>query len=445
MKLLLLIALSFASAAVAVAQQTPQHLADAELPSLVAIYKQLHAAPELSGQEEKTAAFIAKELRATGCEVTEKIGKYEKPIHRPFGVVGVMKNGAGPTVWVRADMDALPVKEETGVPYASKAKGKTPDGTEVDVMHACGHDIHMSALIGAARALSKLKDQWKGTLVFVGQPAEEIGSGARAMMADGLYTRWPKPDFVVALHDSANGETGKILVSEGYALANVDSVNLTIRGVGGHGAYPHTTKDPVVIAAETIMALQTIDSREANPLDPVVVTVGSIHGGTKHNIISDEVKMQLTVRTYKPEVREQVLAAIERIAKGIAASAGVPPERAPIFEVENDQFTPSTYNDPELTKRLVGVWKKTLGDANVEIVEPVMGGEDFSIFNQDRSIPTCIFWVGAVDPAKVAESKKPGGPSLPSLHSSKFAPVPEPTIRTGVVGLTSAVLDLMKK
>ena len=445
MKLRHLVALSLAAALPTFAQQTPLQLADAELPSLVAIYKQLHAAPELSGQEEKTAALIAKELRAAGFEVTEKMGKYEKPIHRPFGVVGVMKNGAGPTVWVRADMDALPVKEETGLPYASKAKGNTPDGKEVDVMHACGHDMHMSAFIGTARALVKLKDQWKGTLVFVGQPAEEIGSGARAMMNDGLYTRWPKPDFVLALHDNASYEAGKILVSEGYALANVDSVNLTIRGVGGHGAYPHNTKDPVVIAAETVMALQTIDSREANPLDPVVVTVGSIHGGTKHNIISDEVKMQLTVRTYKPEVREQVLAAIERIAKGIAASAGVPPDRMPIFEVENDQFTPSTYNDPGLSKRLIGVWKNVLGDDKVEVVDPVMGGEDFSVFSLERSIPTCIFWVGGVDPVKVAESKKPGAAPLPSLHSSKFAPVPEPTIRTGVVGLTSAVLDLMKK
>ena len=441
-----LLALLLASAIPAFGQQTPQQLAQAELPSLVAIYKDLHANPELSGKEEKTAAFLAKELRAVGCEVTEKVGKYERAGMTGYGVVGVMKNGAGPTVYVRADMDGLPVVEETGLPYASKAKGTTPDGKEVGVMHACGHDIHMAAFVGTARALAKIKDQWKGTLVFVAQPAEEIGSGAKAMMNDGLYTRWPKPDFVLALHDSATGEAGKILVSEGYALANVDSVNLTVRGVGGHGAYPHTTKDPVAIASQIVMGLQTIDSREVNPLEPVVVTVGSIHGGTKHNIISDEVKMQLTVRTYKPEVREQVLSAIERIAKGIAASAGVPAERAPIFEVEQDQFTPSTFNNPELTKRLVGVWKKTIGEKNVEVVEPVMGGEDFSVFSlPDQSIPACIFWVGAVDPAKIAESKKPGAATLPSLHSSKFAPVPEPTISTGVIGMTAAVLDLMKK
>lgn len=442
---LLLAAVAFITSPLC-AQQTPQQLAQAELPSLVAIYKDLHANPELSGKEEKTSAFIAKELRAVGCEVTEKVGKYERQGMTGYGVVGVMKNGPGPTVWVRADMDGLPLAEETGLPYASKAKGTLPDGTEVGVMHACGHDMHMAAFIGAARSLAKVKDQWKGTLVFVGQPAEEIGSGAKAMMNDGLYTRWPKPDFVLALHDSAGGETGKILVSEGYALANVDSVNLTVRGVGGHGANPHTTKDPVVIASEIVMGLQTIDSREVDPLEPVVVTVGSIHGGTKHNIISDEVKMQLTVRTYKPEVREQVLSAIERIAKGIAASAGVPAERAPVFELEKDQFTPSTYNNPELTKRLVEVWKKTLGDKNVEVIAPVMAGEDFSVFSlPDRSVPACLFWVGAVDPAKVAESRKPGGAPLPSLHSSKFAPVPEPTISTGVIGMIAAVLDLMKK
>ena len=404
-----------------------------------------HTNPELSTQEAKTSEIIARELKAVGCEVTEKIGKYEKQGLTGYGVVGLMKNGSGPTVLVRTDMDALPVSEETGLPYASKATGKTPDGREVGIMHACGHDMHMAAFIGTARALAKLKDQWQGTIVFVAQPAEEVGSGARALLADGLYTRFPKPDFALGLHDSASVETGKIAVSEGYALANVDSVNLTVRGVGGHGAYPHTTKDPVVVAAEIVLALQTIDSREVNPIDPVVVTVGSIHGGTKHNIISDEVKMQLTVRTYKAEVREQVLKAIERIANGVAASAGVPAERAPIFQVESDQFTPSTYNNPDLTKRLAAVWKKTLGETNVAIVDPVMGGEDFSVYSlPDQSIPACIFWVGGVDPAKMAQSKKEGTP-LPSLHSSKFAPIPEPTIRTGVVGMTAAVLDLMKK
>ena len=229
------------------AQQTPQQLADAEMPSLLTIYKDLHAHPELSGQEEKTAAFVAKELKAVGCEVTEKVGKYDKPEHRPFGVVGVMKNGAGPTVLVRTDLDGLPVKEETGLPYASKDKAKNEKGEDVGVMHACGHDMHISAFIGMARALAKLKDQWKGTIVFVGQPAEEIGVGARAMLKDGLYTRWPKPDFALALHDNAGVEAGKVAVTEGYTFANVDTVDVTVRGVGGHGAYPHKTKDPIVL------------------------------------------------------------------------------------------------------------------------------------------------------------------------------------------------------
>jgi len=447
MNLRLFFLLLLASALSLNAQQTPQQLADAELPSLLTIYKDLHAHPELSGQEEKSAALVAKELRAVGCEVTEKVGKYEKPNHRPFGVVGVMKNGAGPTVLVRTDLDGLPVQEETGVPYASKDKAKNDKGEEVPVMHACGHDIHMATFIGVARALAKLKDQWKGTIVFVGQPAEELGIGARAMLKDGLYTRWPKPDFALGLHDSAQIEVGKIGLSEGYTYANVDSVDVSVFGVGGHGAYPHKTKDPVVLAAEMINAWQTIASRENNPTDPIVVTVGSIHGGTKHNIISDEVKMQLTVRTYKPEVRERVLAAIERIAKGCAVTAGLPADRMPTVKVRDDEFTPATYNNPELTKRIIASLQKALGKEKVESKDPTMGGEDFSEYSllPQRSIPTCMFDVGGVDAAKFAESQKPGAAPLPSLHSSKFAPVPEPTIRTGMIAMTSAVLDLMKK
>jgi amidohydrolase len=290
-----------------------------------------------------------------------------------------------------------------------------------------------------------MKDQWHGTIVFVGQPAEEMGTGARAMLNDGLYTRFPKPDFALGFHDNAQMETGHLGVTEGYTFANVDSVNITVRGMGGHGAYPHKTKDPIVLSAEIILALQTIVSRENNPIDPVVVTVGSIHGGTKHNIIPDEVKMQLTVRSYKMDVRERLLAAIDRIAKGCAATAGVPPDRMPITEVLRDEFSPATYNNPELTKRLVDVWKKAFGADKIEKTDPTMGGEDFSEYSlPDHSIPACDFWLGAVDPAKIADSKK-NGTSLPSLHSNKFAPVPEPTIRVGVIGMTSAVLELMKK
>jgi len=431
--------------ALVLAQQTPQSLADAELPSLLAIYKDIHSHPELSGHEERTATLVAKELRATGCEVTENFGKYNDPKLKSYGVIGVMKNGDGPTVLIRTDMDALPVEEETGLPYASKVTTKNDEGKDVHVMHACGHDSHIAAFIGTARALAKLKDQWHGTILFVAQPAEELGTGARALLKAGLYDRFGKPDFALGFHDKADLETGHIGVTEGYTSANVDSVDVTVRGVGGHGAYPHKTKDPIVLAAEIINAWQTIVSRENNPLDPVVITVGSIHGGTKHNIIPDEVKMQITVRTYKSEVREHVLAAIERIAKGIAAAGGMPPERAPIVSISKDQFCPATYNNPELTKRLVAVWKKSLGDENVEIVDPVMGGEDFSEYSlPDHSIPAVNFHFGAVDPAKIAEFKQ-AGKELPTLHSSKFAPVPEPTIRLGIVGMIAAVPELMKK
>ena len=440
-----ILSLSIPVSALALAQQTPQSLADAELPSLLTIYKDIHTHPELSGYEERTAALVVKELRAAGCQVTEHVGKYENSKLKGYGVVGVMKNGDGPTVLVRTDMDALPVEEDTGLPYASKVVAKNDEGKDVHVMHACGHDAHIAIFIGTARALAKLKNQWHGTIVFVGQPAEELGTGARALLKDGLYEKFGKPNFALGFHDKADLETGRIGVTERYTTANVDTVDVNVRGVGGHGAYPHKTKDPIVLAAEIINDWQTIISRENNPLDPIVVTVGSIHGGTKSNIIPDEVKMQLTVRTYKPETRERVLAAIDRIAKGCATAAGVPPERAPIVTVSKDQFCPATYNNPELTRRLVAVWKSSLGDENVKIVDAVMGGEDFSEYSlSDHSIPAVNFHIGAVDPAKIADFKQ-AGKELPTLHSSKFAPVPEPTIRVGVIGMTSAVLELMKK
>src|SRR5258705_1273578 len=296
---LLILLLSMWVAPLYLAQQTPQSLADAELPSLFGIYKDIHSHPELSGHEERTAGLVAKELRAAGCQVTEHLGKYENSKLKAYGVVGVMKNGDGPTVLVRTDTDALPVEEETGLPYASKVVVKNDEGKDVHVMHACGHDTHIAAFIGTARGLGKLKDQWHGTIVSVAQPAEESGTGARALLKDGLYEKFGKPNFALGFHDKADLETGHIGVTEGYTSANVDSVDITVRGVGGHGAYPDKTKDPIVLAAEMINDWQTIASRENNPLDPIVVTVGSIHGGTKHNIIPDEVKMQLTVRTYK--------------------------------------------------------------------------------------------------------------------------------------------------
>jgi amidohydrolase len=439
------IVLLFAAPLALAQENSAEKAATSELPSLLAIYKDIHAHPELSTREEKTAAVMAKELRAVGCEVTENFGKYDKPNVKCYGVVGIMKNGAGPTVLVRTDMDALPVEEETNLPYASKVTTKDDNGRDVHVMHACGHDAHMAAFVGTARALQRMKDQWSGTIMFVAQPAEEAIGGARALLKGGLYNRFGKPDFALGFHDKADLQTGHIGVTPGYTYANVDSVDVTVRGIGGHGAYPHKTKDPIVLAAEMINAWQTIASRENNPIDPIVVTVGSIHGGTKHNIISDEVKMQLSVRTYKSEVRDRVLAAIDRIAKGVASAGGVPPDRAPIVTVDKERYTLATYNNPELTKRLVQVWKKVLGSDSVEIVDPTMGGEDFSEYSlPDHSIPAVDFHIGAVDPEKIAQFKKEGK-ELPTLHSSKFAPVPEPTIKVGIIGMTSAVLELMKK
>src|SRR5256884_616756 len=352
MKILALLFVFIFAVRGAFAQETSaEKAATSELPSLLSIYKDIHAHPELSTREEKTAALMAKELRSVGCEVTENFGKYDNPNLKCFGVIGIMKNGTGPTVLVRTDMDALPVEEDTGLPYASKVKTKDDNGREVYVMHACGHDAHMAAFIGTARALQRLKDQWSGTIMFIGQPAEEAVGGARAMLKAGLYNRFGKPDFALGFHDKADLQTGHIGVTPGYTYANVDSVDVTVRGIGGHGAYPHKTKDPIVLAAEMISAWQTIASRENNPLDPIVVTVGSIHGGTQPKLNPDEVKMQLTVRTYKSQVRERVLADIDRIAKGCAAAAAVPPERAPIVTVSKDFITAAMYNDPELTKR----------------------------------------------------------------------------------------------
>jgi amidohydrolase len=413
-----------------------------ELPGLVDTYKTLHAAPELSGHEEHTAAFIASRLAALGFTVTDHIGNYGEPGLVGYGLAGVMKNGAGPTVLVRTELDALPVTEQTGLPYASTVVAKNADGQDTGVMHACGHDIHMASFLGTATLLAGMKDRWHGTLIMIGQPAEEIGTGADAMLRDGLYEKVGRPDYVLAFHDSSDLEAGMVAYAPGFAMANIDAVDITIRGVGGHGAMPEHTKDPIVLAAETVLALQTVVSREISPLDPAVVTVGSIHGGTKRNIVPDQVVLQLTVRTYKKEVRQQVLAAIQRIPRGLAIAAGVPDDRLPIVSISETERGDALYNDPALTERLAKVWEGAFGQDRVQQIPPTMVSEDVGHFGLDGKIPVVQFRIGATAPAVIA-AHQADGTLPPALHSALFAPLPEPTIRSGVKATTLAVLDLM--
>ncbi len=388
---------------------------------------------------------MARELRAIGYDVTERVGSYRNPQHTSYGVVAVLKNGKGPTVLLRTDLDALPLEENTGLPYESRVRAKDESGREVGVMHACGHDLHMTAFLGAAKSLYALKNRWSGTLVLVAQPAEETGTGAQAMLEDGLYTRFPKPDYAIALHADALTEAGKVGYREGYALANVSSVDIVVKGVGGHGAYPDGAKDPVLLASQLVVNLQSIVSREISPLEPAVVTVGSIHGGSKHNIIPDDVHLQLTVRSYKREVHFAILDAIERIARGTAQAAGIPADRMPIVTTDRDNFLPATYNNPALTFRLAEALRPVLGKENVVKKEPVMGAEDFGRYGlEDQSVPICLFWLGTVDPVLMKRHVMEGV-ALPGLHSSQFAPFPEPSIRAGVQTLTAAALELLRK
>jgi hippurate hydrolase len=398
-------------------------------PSLEKLYLDLHQHPELSLHEQKTAAKMAAELRSAGFEVTEGVGG--------TGVVGVLRSGPGPTVLLRTELDALPVPEKTGLPYASHATAKNDAGEEVPLMHACGHDVHMTCWVGTARVLSHLKDQWHGTLVFIAQPAEERLIGARAMLADGLFTRFPKPDFCIALHDAPGLPAGKVGYSIGPALSSADAVDVTIYGKGGHGAWPQTTVDPIVIAARTILAWQTLVSRENNPQDFAILTVGSIRGGTKHNIIPDEVKMQLTVRAFRDDVRRRILAGISRIAKAEAAASSAPREP----DVKVSESCAVTVNDPKLAERVGAALRNSLGDANVEILPPEPASEDFSEFGL-AGVPSLMFRLGATNPKRFEEAQK-SGETLPSLHSSLFAPDAEPAIKTGVQAEVATLLDLL--
>ncbi|WP_144037938.1 amidohydrolase [Sphingopyxis sp. KK2] len=409
-----------------------------DMPSLMAIYADLHANPELSFMEVRSAGILAAEARKLGFKVTEKVGG--------TGIVAVMENGPGPVVLLRADMDGLPVIEQTGLPGASKVRVTTKEGVETGVMHACGHDTHMTAWVGVARRMAANKAKWSGTLVMIGQPAEERGAGARMMLEDGLYTRFPKPQYALAFHDAAQFPAGQIGYTPGYALANVDSVDILVKGVGGHGAYPQTTKDPIVLASRIVGALQTLVSREISPLDSAVVTVGSFHAGAKHNIISDEAKLQLTVRSYSDEVRNHLLDGIARIAKGEAIAAGMPEDRMPVVTVQRDEYTPATFNTVDFTEEMAAYLKRQFGEARVTKMPPVMGGEDFSRYSRDanKDVKSLIIWVGGVPRAEYEAAKKEGR-TLPSLHSPFWAPEADTVISTATEALTGMAMKLMGK
>ncbi|MEP3051233.1 MAG: amidohydrolase [Erythrobacter sp.] len=426
----------------AMALSTPaqaDELSDAvaeDMPGLIELYQELHANPELSFQEFETSKKLAARVRELGFDVTEGVGQ--------TGVVAVMENGEGPTIMLRADMDALPVVEQTGLPFASTATGIPASGIETGIMHACGHDTHMAAWIGTAQLLAERRDEWQGTLVMILQPAEEIGLGALAMLEDGLFTRFPKPDYVLGFHDAAGAPAGFIGYAKGYALANVDSVDVVIPGIGGHGAYPHTTVDPVVIGANIVTRLQTLVSREISPLDPAVVTVGSFRAGSKHNIISDEAKLQITVRSYTDEVRAQLLEGIARIARGEALAAGMPEDQLPVVTVQ-DPYTPSTYNTPDFTDRVMAGLSDRFPNRVTE-TPPVMGGEDFGQFYRadPENIESLIFWVGGA-PMDQYEASQRGEITLPSLHSPFWAPDAEAVISTATEAMTAATLDLLPR
>jgi len=415
---------------------TNEKYVQAAMPELMTLYKDLHQSPELSSVEFNTAKKLAKVARELGFDVTEKVGG--------TGVVAVLKNGKGPTVLIRADMDALPVKEQTGLSFASKVITTTEEGLQAHVMHACAHDTHMSSWVGAAKLLSSNKNNWSGTLVMILQPAEERGRGAKDMIADGLYKRFPKPDYALAFHNSASLKAGVIGYTPGFTFANVDSVNILVKGVGGHGAYPHATKDPIVLGSRIVGALQTLVSRELNPQDPAVVTVGSFQAGTKHNIISDQALLLLTVRSYSDETRQKLLDGIARIAKGEGIAMGLPEQLLPVVTVK-DEFTPATYNEPDFTKKMARLFTAELGKDRVIEVPAVMAGEDFGrYYKADKTIKSMIFWVGGVPHDKWASAQKTGA-GLPSLHSPYWAPDAQKIISTATQAMNSAVLTILAK
>ncbi len=414
-----------------------------ELPGLVDTYKQIHAHPELSHFEANTSALVAAELRKAGYTVTDHVGIYPDG-SRAFGVVGMLKNGAGPTLLVRGDMDALPIIEETGVPYASHVVVKNKSGQDVGVMEACGHDVHTTVLIGTARALAAAKSQWHGTLMIIGQPSEETIDGAKAMLADHLYERFGKPDMIIGLHDTNGAPAGKVVLTSGPALASSTSVDVTLHGIGGHGASPEAGKDPIVMAAMLIVEMQTIVSREESPLAPAVVTVGDIQGGTRRNVIPNDVKLELTTRAFSDKSRQVILDGIRQMAMGVATSAGMAADKMPTVTVLDDESTPSLYNNPELAARVKATLIKTVGADNVIDGQPAMGSEDVGVFGlPGNKIPTAYYFLGAMYPDRFAAAQA-AGKDLPGLHTSKFEPDPEPTLETGVKTLTAVSMSLLQ-
>jgi amidohydrolase len=407
--------------------QEPSDWFAAELPALEQLYRHLHQNPELSFREVQTAARLAEELERAGCAVTRGVGG--------LGVVGVLHNGAGPVGLLRADMDALPIAEETGLPWASRIRAESEDGRAIGIMHACGHDVHMASLVGTVRWLHAHRQAWRGTLVCIGQPAEERAGGARAMLGAGLLERFPRPAWGIALHCSADLPTGTVGVRAGYAMANVDSVDITMFGRGGHGASPHLAIDPIVQAAQLVLDLQTIVTREIDPIEPAVITVGSIRGGSKHNIIDDSCHLQVTVRSYAPKVREQIRAAIVRKAEAVAAS-----HRADPPKVEFSEPLAALHNDPDLTAKVTVALRKALGADRVVEVPPIMGAEDFAEFGR-AGVPICMFRLGTIAPERLARLQREGG--VPPLHSARYHPDAAESLRAGIRATTAIVLDLM--
>ncbi len=430
------------SAATAACAQDLSSIVAAEQPTLTGIYKDLHEHPELSHHEERTSAIVAKALREAGYEVTDHVGVYPDG-SRAFGVVGILKNGPGPVLLVRGDMDALPIVEETGLPYASHVMTKNPDGQQTGVMHACGHDVHTTVLIGTARAMAATRNQWHGTLMLVGQPSEETIDGAKAMLADHLYERFGTPTYIIGLHDTNALPAGKIGYVLGPTLASSTSIDVVIKGIGGHGSAPNVGRDPIAMAAYYITQLQTIVSREEDPQDPSVVTVGDIHGGTKRNIIPNEVKLELTTRSFTDKSRQTIIDGLTQMAAGLTTSYGLPADKAAKVTVLDNESTPVLYNDPKLIAAAAATLSKVFPAGDVVEQKRVMGSEDVGVFGLDHKIPVAFFWLGAMEPAKFDSAVK-SGVMLPGPHTSKFEPLPQPTLAVGVKALTTVAMSLLQ-